>query len=191
MEGQIVRQAHEQAASEMQNNLRNMLHQMIELAPGRLFRDIEQFHKKFGLQPVEPESAHKLPNDLLAFRIKFLMEELIEYTRACGAHVKIYEDDDQMKTAVMVDNDAAFKPDEAFDGLIDLVYVALGTAFLHGFPFDAGWLRVHEANMSKVRASGADDERSTRKHSADIVKPEGWQKPVLSDLLNGGAQEHA
>ncbi len=68
-----------------------------------------------------------------------------------------------------------------FDALIDLVYVALGTAYLHGFPFDLGWRRVHEANMKKVRATNA--AQSARNSTHDVVKPPGWTAPTLDDLV--------
>lgn len=72
-----------------------------------------------------------------------------------------------------------------FDALIDLAYVVLGTAHLQGFDFEEGWRRVHAANMSKVRARRKSD--SKRKSKFDVVKPEGWQAPVLTDLIGGPA----
>lgn len=173
-----------------QEMLRAKLQQMIELVPGQLFRDIELFHKKFELSPVD-DLEHKLPEDLTGFRLNFMLEELNEYANAVGFQPRIVDDGDVRyvpKRYISSLPDA----EKAFDGLIDLVYVALGTAYLHGFPFNDGWERVQAANMAKVRATGADDTRSTRKHSADIVKPEGWTAPVLKDLLrNGGPNGEA
>lgn len=71
--------------------------------------------------------------------------------------------------------------EEYFDGLIDLVYVALGAAYLSGLPFDEGFRRVHEANMKKVRALSPQD--SKRGSTYDIVKPPGWTAPELADLV--------
>lgn len=167
IEAQVMRSMHEEAASVAQDQVRKMLMHMIDLVPGQLFRDIEQFHKKFGLEPTD--DGHRLPADVLKFRVKFLQEELNEYCEAVGVSGDEVQDH--------------FDAEKAFDGLIDLVYVALGTAYLHKFPFNQGWNRVQQANMSKVRAEGAEDERSHRKHAADIVKPEGWKPPVLEDLL--------
>jgi predicted HAD superfamily Cof-like phosphohydrolase len=93
------------------------------------------------------------------YRIEFMQEEWSEY----------------------VDGDAVDNLHDMFDALIDLVYVALGTAYLHGFDFDEGWARVHAANMKKVRAET--DEQSKRGTSYDVVKPDGWEPPDLSDLV--------
>ena len=89
-------------------------------------KDIADFHEKFGLEYNGP--PRKLPADVSAFRRLFLQEELDEY----GASVS--------KVGQL-------------DSLVDLVYVALGTAYLHGFDFAEAWRRVHIANMKKVRAA--------------------------------------
>ncbi len=64
---------------------------------------------------------------------------------------------------------------DVLDALVDLVYVVMGTAYLQGFDFQAAWDRVHAANMAKVR--GPSD-----RSEFDIIKPEGWTAPDLSDL---------
>lgn len=178
VEAKVIQQMNADASNQVQQQVRHMLFGMIEAVPGQLFRDIGRFHGKFGLEPSS-DPGHRLPKDLLQFRIKFMIEELQEYARAVGQPI-IYLDESGHTTMSTEDE---FDSEKAFDGLIDLVYVALGTAFLHRFPFNKGWDRVQEANMAKERATGADDSRSTRKHSADIVKPAGWKPPVLADLL--------
>lgn len=125
--------------------------------PPRLFYDIWDFHRKFLLEYSGP--PRELPQDLGDFRLKFIIEEINEYREA------------------RIDHDLA----KQFDALIDLVYVVLGTAYLHGFDFEEGWRRVHAANMSKVRAERAED--STRSSTFDVIKPPGWKAPDLSDLV--------
>lgn len=176
MEAKALDQMYVEAVDQTQKQLRGMLQQMIELVPGQLFRDVTLFHEKFGLSPTE-DHGHRLPADLIQFRIKFMLEELREYCDAVETRLP-FEEFEQ------IENRMTFDAEKAFDALIDLVYVALGTAFLHRFPFNDGWRRVQAANMSKVRAESADDPRSTRKHSADIVKPAGWQPPCHVDLLD-------
>ena len=39
-----------------------------------------------------------------------------------------------------------------YDALIDLTYVAMGTAYMMGLPWQDLWDEVQRANMSKVRA---------------------------------------
>lgn len=117
-------------------------------------RDIEEFHRKFGLD--YNHLPRELPLDLKDFRTQFMQEELDEYSNGSNLETKM-------------------------DSLIDLVYVTLGTSYLHGFLFREGWNRVHHANMKKVRAQSVD--QSKRGSTFDIVKPEGWGPPYLTDLL--------
>jgi len=101
-----------------------------------------------------------LPDDLFWFRSGFLDEEIKEYLRA-------WQEGNLEKQ---------------MDALVDIVYVAMGTAYLHGFNFEEAWKRVHEANMNKIRAQSPDE--SERGSTFDVVKPEGWEPPILSDLMN-------
>lgn len=189
IEGQMLKQIIADSTTQTQQQVRGMLMHMIEIVPGQLFRDIERFHKKFGLEPTK-DPGHKLDPEMLNFRIKFLVEELLEYVTACGWTLTIEKkpaisSGEQRKWLTLERNcEVEFDAEEAFDGLIDLVVVALGTAYLHRFSFNDGWNRVQAANMAKEKSTGADDPRSKRHSANDIVKPEGWQKPVLVDLLD-------
>ena len=122
-----------------------------------MIRDIADFHTKFGL--AYNGKPQQLSEELSAFRIKFMQEELDEYVHST------------------VTNDL----EGQLDALVDLVYVALGTAYMQGFNFKEAWRRVHEANMRKVRATS--EEQSKRNSSSDVVKPAGWVAPDLKDLV--------
>lgn len=125
------------------------------------FQMVQRFHEKFGLGALRPEYPRLIQDPVLEeFRQKFMQEELDEY-----------------KAAV-----AAGDLPKAFDALIDLVYVALGTADLMGCPFDDGFLMVQLANMKKERAKPGDP-RSKRGTGFDVVKPEGWTPPNIERLL--------
>jgi predicted HAD superfamily Cof-like phosphohydrolase len=114
------------------------------------WQDIKDFHEKFGL--VYDGPPRSLPEDLGAFRTNFLIEETDEYI-------------------------LAEKRADQLDALVDLVYVAMGTAYLHGYNFDEAWRRVHKANMAKIRGPSA------RSDKYDLLKPEGWQAPDHGDLV--------
>lgn len=174
LEAGVVRRLADDSTRQVQQQVRDLLHHMIDIVPGQLFKDVATFHEKFALAPTQ-DPGHKLPIDVLNFRIKFMQEELDEYQEAIGARDAGVEGE--------IIDDSLYNAEKAFDALIDLVYVALGTAFLHRFPFNDGWKRVQEANMQKVRAIGSNDPLSTRKHSIDVVKPPGWTAPDLSDLI--------
>lgn len=124
--------------------------------------DVGLFHHRFGLENTldsEP-GPRECPAELMEFRVKFLEEELEEFKEglAEGNHAKM------------------------FDALIDLVYVAHGTAHLQGYPWQKGWNLVQSANMRKVRAA-KDGSDSKRGSSYDVVKPEGWTAPDIEGLL--------
>ena len=74
--------------------------------------------------------------------------------------------------------------DEQLDAIVDLLYVTIGTATAAGFGhvLNAAFMRVHEANMRKVLVESRHG--SKRDSAWDIVKPEGWEKPDLRDLIN-------
>lgn len=140
-----------------------------------MLADIVAFHSRFSLTYGGP--PRHLEGELGEFREKFLDEELIEYRSARGALEALLRIKDDPTRAA----DHALYLEKQLDGLVDLVYVALGTAYLQGFDFAEAWRRVHAANMAKVRALRESD--SKRGSTFDVVKPPGWKAPDLSDLV--------
>jgi len=126
---------------------------------GSMWDDICEFHQKFKIPQTEVPGIHN--DEMIQFRMNFLKEELQEFEDALAC------------------NDTTM----AFDALIDLVYVAMGTAYICNFPFDEGWEHVHTANMMKERVK--QKSASKRLTTYDIVKPEGWVAPdkMLTVLL--------
>ena len=122
-----------------------------------LIKDIDAFHKKFGFEKNEKVGIPD-NNELVNFRTAFLMEELAEYTNA------------------ITKKDAA----GALDALVDIVYIALGTAWLFNLPFEKAWNEVQKANMSKVRAKSKSKKRGT---AFDVIKPQGWQAPNIERIV--------
>jgi NTP pyrophosphatase (non-canonical NTP hydrolase) len=116
---------------------------------------VEEFQEKFGLIYRGPPRDIE-PYELSASRIDHMDEELREYMRA-------WQDHDLEKM---------------LDALVDLTYVVLGTALMHGFNMREAFRRVHLANMKKVRA-----EPEKGRHPWDVVKPDGWEPPDLRDLV--------
>lgn len=121
-----------------------------------LMQCIIDFHEKFGIEYNGP--VRKLPHDLRQFRLGCSCEEILEY------------------------DDAKDIPHE-IDALIDGIYFALGTIHLQGITKDKfyeAFLRVHRANMNKVRSS--EQLPGKRKSPFDVVKPVGWIAPDIRDL---------
>jgi predicted HAD superfamily Cof-like phosphohydrolase len=123
------------------------------------FDDVGEFHDKFGLDRATGESPHDLDESLFEFRLSFLREEMDELEMA-------QEEGDVAGMA---------------DALVDLVYVALGTAHLCDLPWQEVWDEVHSANMRKRRA--IDARESGRGHSQDVIKPPGWMPPDVGGVL--------
>jgi predicted HAD superfamily Cof-like phosphohydrolase len=118
------------------------------------FELVQSFHRKFGIPCYSAPAM--LQGDAADFRVRFMQEELDEYKKA------------------VAEGDL----EGAYDALIDLVYVALGTADMHGFRnFDAAFFLVHQANMRKQRVRKASE--SKRGSTYDVVKPHGWKPPLI------------
>lgn len=128
------------------------------------FNDVGDFNRRFGL-PAFPEHdvPHLLDHETQEYRVAFLREELKEFTDAW----------------------ATGDLPGAFDALLDLVYVAEGTAHFMGLPWQEGWDEVQRANMTKERASSAEAAKavSGRSSSLDVIKPEGWTPPDIEGVL--------
>lgn len=123
-----------------------------------MVEDLVEFHERFGLEYNGPPRS--LPLAHARFRYTCLREEVEEYIASYGNVAK------------------------ELDALIDLIYFALGCAYLQGLApvFNEAWTRVHEANMLKMR-SPATDESAARGSAFDVVKPPGWTPPDLTDLV--------
>lgn len=121
--------------------------------------DVFNFHQKFRV-PMAP-SPCLLDADAQKFRVNFLKEELQEFE----------------------DCYAALDTAGCGDALIDLVYIAMGTAHMMGLPWQAMWDRVQAANMTK-RLAKPDGSDSKRGNPLDVVKPAGWMAPQYQDLIS-------
>jgi predicted HAD superfamily Cof-like phosphohydrolase len=109
---------------------------------------VKDFHAKYNL-PKNKQNAK-----LQQARIGHLEEELQEY-----------------KTAVETGD-----VEMQLDALVDLVYVALGSAYYENFDFDGAFAEVHTANMKKIQ-------QSTERSEWDVVKPAGWTAPDLKKYI--------
>ncbi len=137
--------------------------------PPHGYSDVRAFHQKFGL--LMAGVPRQLTQRKLIERIQFLQEELNEFIEAAGL-IKNLEGNYE-ESPFMGQNLAG-----QADALVDLVYVALGTAAMLGLPWDELWADVQRANMAKVRGV------THRGHKVDVKKPEGWRGPLTNVILN-------
>lgn len=145
------------------------------------FHDVGEFHEKFGLDNCTRQmpGPREVSDDLLEFRLKFLLEELREFGEAVGYHLVM--DNEEIKFERNPGSPAKIDHEKAFDALIDLNYVSLGTAHLFGYPWPVGWSAVQRANMAKERAKEA--KQSARGSTWDVIKPQGWTAPDIKGIL--------
>lgn len=137
--------------------------ELLDQEPKSNYQDVKDFHTKYEV-PVAPRPMLLNP-ETLEFRKKFMVEELTEFLQS---HVK---------------GDV----EGCADALIDLVYVAMGTAVMMGLDWQPMWDEVQRANMSKVRATSAS--QSKRGTALDVVKPEGWRGPDHKPWVGAGPWE--
>ncbi len=123
------------------------------------YQDVFAFNTKFAVPMAN--TPQLLGTEPYNFRLGFLREELNEFV------------------------DAQYQENlpESIDALIDLVYVAYGTAQMMGVSpamWQEMWDAVQTANMSKVRATTIGE--SKRKSTLDVIKPDGWVSPKVAHL---------
>ena len=123
--------------------------------------DINDMHYKFGatewVEDMYRSKNYKILNDFLAFRLDFLEEEFEE------------------TQAAFLNKDHK----EVVDGLIDLIVIAIGTLDLFKCNADVAWDKIHHSNMAKE--PGANKSRKNPFGLPDMVKPEGWKGPNITE----------
>ena len=147
----IIKGMNRNEAKELQKKISTLLDRT------NLINDIDRFHKKFGFEKTDKPD---IPDDseLVNFRTSFLLEELAEYSQA------------------ITKKDTA----GALDALVDIVYIALGTAWLFNLPFERAWKEVQRANMEKIRAKDTTGKRGTK---FDVIKPKNWKPPNIDQIV--------
>lgn len=122
-----------------------------------MLKDMAEKVDEFQRELIElPYHVGLLPEQRMRFRAGHLQEELDEI------------------------NDAykGLNADGVVDGLIDLIYIAIGAILEMGVPADESFGLVHSANMAKERGV------TKRGEAFDAVKPKGWQPPDHQPLID-------
>jgi predicted HAD superfamily Cof-like phosphohydrolase len=135
-----------------------------------LFEDVGAFHARFGLPVARAKGGQQKPElpseELVQYRINFLVEELEELVAAAKVHDLV----------------------AAADAIADIIWVALGTAHYFGLPFDQVWEEVRRSNMEKRPWADGDPVKRRAAHmsnmSPEIVKPLGWKGPDIDAVLD-------
>lgn len=121
-------------------------------SPADLVRD---FHRAFGLDVRDKPC--EVPPDLAAHRGDLLAEEAREV-----AEVSVQGPLDRLAHE-----------------LADVVYIAYGTALVHGIDLDAVIAEVHRSNMTKLGPDG----RVSRRADGKVLKGEHYEAPDVAAVL--------
>lgn len=145
--------------------------------------DVRAFAEKFN--QLRAETPRHLTRRKLAERANFMLEELKEFTEACGLAMKIVDRSNgflSIEFALDPDNADQDLSDQA-DALIDLVYVAKGTAVMLGLPWVPLWDDVQVANMRKELGATTRSRTNPGQYLQDVGKPPGWVGPKTGEIL--------
>ena len=118
-------------------------------------RDVREFHEGFGV-PIETDPTMSTP-ERRVLRARLILEE-------AGETVAAISSGDLIETA---------------DGIVDLIYVAIGAALEFGVPLDRVWREVHRSNMAKLGGPTREDGK--------VMKPPGWTPPDILRALKQAA----
>ncbi|MFG2516252.1 MazG nucleotide pyrophosphohydrolase domain-containing protein [Streptomyces sp. NPDC048584] len=118
---------------------------------------VREFHRAFGLDVRDVPS--EVAPELAAHRGELLAEEAEEV-----AEVSV-----------------AGPLDRLAHELADVVYVAYGTALVHGIDLDAVIAEIHRSNMSKRGPDGSVSRRADGK----VLKGEHYAAPDVAGVLRG------
>jgi predicted HAD superfamily Cof-like phosphohydrolase len=126
------------------------------------FDDVDEFHKKMGLEHMgtAPHSCLLTPQ-LYNYRLNFIFEELKEFIEG-HAHADVAQ---------------------CADALADLIWIACGTAVHMGVDLNAVWAEVKRANMQKRPWVEGDPVKPRNYTASEIVKPKGWKPPDIEGVL--------
>lgn len=116
---------------------------------------VREFHRAFGLD-TRTEPTEVSP-ELAAHRGKLLAEEAAEVAEVA----------------------VAGPLDRLAHELADVVYVAYGTALVHGIDLDAVIAEIHRSNMTKLGPDGS----VTRRPDGKVLKGEHYRAPDVSGVL--------
>ncbi|MFF2525637.1 pyrophosphohydrolase domain-containing protein [Streptomyces liangshanensis] len=116
---------------------------------------VREFHQAFGLDARTTPA--EVPAQLAAHRQELLDEEVGEVAEAS--------------------RDGAL--DHLAHELADVVYIAYGTALVHGIDLDAVIAEIHRANMTKLGPDG----RPVLRADGKVLKGEHYRAPDVAEVL--------
>jgi len=123
------------------------------------------------MNPTQPSPTRSMFDDVGVFHTQVLNQllrypQLLSHEQMVARRLFMQEELNEFVECASVDDIVGMA-----DALADLIYVALGTAYLMGLPFHIIWAAVQKANMTKVPGM------TKRSMANDAIKPDGWVGP--------------
>lgn len=126
-----------------------------------MYDDVADFHTKFNI-PIAGSEPARIPDyTIVEYRTKFLHEEMKEFEDACARGSLV----------------------DAFDALMDLAWVAMGTAHYFRLPWDQGWRELVRANNDRVLVTPENCPPEKKYRKDMVMKPPGWRPPDLLRVI--------
>jgi len=104
------------------------------------------------VQQDVPKSPTLASHEVRALRVRLIAEELMELCEALNVSLKV----DNVNAhsleveAFEIDSRRDYRLTEAYDAILDLMVVVIGTGVALGLNLEPGWQEVHRSNMSKI-----------------------------------------
>ena len=115
---------------------------------------VREFHLAFG--PDAPAVPSEVPPGTAATRSRLLAEEAAEVAEVAEGPL-----------------------DRLAHELADVVYVAYGTALVHGIDLDAVIAEIHRSNMTKIGPDG----QVARREDGKVLKGDHYRAPDVARVL--------
>ena len=133
-----------------------------------LVNDVTAFHLATGTPVLsEPQTPSK---ERLGLRHSLIEEEVVDELLI---ELEILDDMGEESSDLTV----------VADGIIDSIYVLVGTGIELGLPMQALWDEVQRANMSKAIEQPDGTFKVVRREDGKVIKPEGWTPPDIRGVL--------
>jgi len=115
-----------------------------------------------------PDSPTLLPLQRANLRQSLLQEEVTEIASATGLFAEGIKDEHETLVEVL-------------DGIIDCIYVLIGTAHEYGLAdrLVFAFTEVHESNMTKFGENGV----AVFREDGKLLKPDSYRKPNLNQII--------
>lgn len=107
------------------------------------------------------------------------------FMRACGQTTTVHNPEQATLYRKLMDEEAdefrlADNETEQFDAILDMLVVTIGYGLSRGWPMVEGWNEVMRSNFAKVDPQTG---KVIRREDGKILKPVGWTKPDLDQVL--------